>query len=144
MVFPGLYPQKNSCLEFNTSVNFAICFRAMRSFDHSKILVGLSLNLMALLITFIAGLESTSRPDDCRAVALILHYLLLSSFGWMAGEAVTVYRRLVKIFGSYISHYLVKLAILAQGNRIKRLRSFDILSFDQSMFATVSKATFLM
>lgn len=47
---------------------------------------------------FLAGIERTSNQKVCRAVAVLLHYLILSTFIWMGVEAIHLYQMLVKVF----------------------------------------------
>ena len=89
--------------------------RKMRSSDKSKILVGLSINLISLLVILIAGLERTKDRDSCRAVSLLLHYFLLSSFCWMACTAYMLFQIIIIVFLSDADHRLLKMAIFSQG-----------------------------
>lgn len=60
---------------------------------------GLSGSLLFALILFLSGIEATSNTTVCKAVALLLHFFLLSMFGWMAAHALLAYYKLVDIFG---------------------------------------------
>ena len=91
------------------------CDREIRDNKQSNIIVGLATALLGVLILFVAGIDKTGNPDACRAVALLLHYFLLSSFCWMAVEAYNLYVRLIKVFDAHISHFMLKVVAFAQG-----------------------------
>ena len=47
---------------------------------------------------FVAGVDRTESYSGCILVAVLLHYLTLSSVSWMGVEAVNLYLLLVKVF----------------------------------------------
>ena len=52
---------------------------------------------MLLLIVFLIGIEKTSNTKSCVAVAVLLHYFILTTFSWMGVEAASLYQML-KVF----------------------------------------------
>lgn len=78
-----------------------------------KLLVQLSIALIILLITFIAGVDRVTNSEVCRVIAVTLHYFLLAAFCWMTVEAYNQYQRLVKVFGTYMPRFLLKATVLA-------------------------------
>ncbi|XP_035664570.1 adhesion G-protein coupled receptor G2-like [Branchiostoma floridae] len=80
-----------------------------------RILINLCVALLATLIIFLAGIDATSSPAGCTAVAFLLHYFLLAVFLWMAVEAFNMYLAFVKVLGTYVSRFFLKAAILAWG-----------------------------
>ena len=65
---------------------------------------------------FLAGIERTSNQKVCRTVAVLLHYLILSTFTWMGIEAVHLYQMLVKVFqkGSQ-KRFLIQASVVVLG-----------------------------
>ena len=53
---------------------------------------------MLLLIMFLSGIERTSNKENCRPVAVFLHYFILNTFMWMGVEAANLYQMFVRIF----------------------------------------------
>ena len=66
----------------------------------------MSLALLALYITFIVAGHVTSAAPLCGVFSALLHYLLLALFGWMAVEAVHLYRKLVVVLESGWSKFV--------------------------------------
>lgn len=104
-------------MEVHLQILFVFCssFREIRKNKQSNIVVGLAISLLAVLVIFIAGIDKTGNAAGCRAVALLLHYFLLSAFFWMAVEAYNLYVRLIKVFDAHISHFTVKAVAFAHG-----------------------------
>lgn len=71
--------------------------RKLRSSPHGQVLINMSLALLALYITFIVAGHVTTVAPLCGVLSALLHYLLLALFGWMAVEALLLYRKLVVV-----------------------------------------------
>lgn len=93
---------------------------------------GLSVTLFIVLILFLSGVEATSSKAACKAVSLLLHFFLLSMFGWMASHALLVYYKFVDIFGSSRNFRRIVVA-LCGGETNKNLKIINI-SFEQDVF----------
>ncbi|XP_062510794.1 adhesion G-protein coupled receptor D1-like isoform X2 [Corticium candelabrum] len=80
-----LYPQKNF-----VNINFLIA--------------------LTLAVTFfLAGIDQSSNPAACKAMAIIMHYLFLAAFCWMLCEGILLYLMIVVIFDggkTYYWHFL--------------------------------------
>ncbi|XP_029652320.2 adhesion G-protein coupled receptor G6-like [Octopus sinensis] len=83
----------------------------------SKILVNLCISLAATYLTFLAGFKaySTEITAVCKAVAALLHYFLLTSFIWMAVEALHIFLGVVVVFNTYQPSFIKKCSILVWG-----------------------------
>lgn len=92
-----------------------IIFKRMRQALSQKVLFNLSLALLLLYVTFLVGIERTENTVACTIVAILQHYFLLSSFAWMAVEAILQYFRFVKVIGSYVPRFIIKAAVPAWG-----------------------------
>uniref|UniRef100_W5MG00 Uncharacterized protein n=1 Tax=Lepisosteus oculatus TaxID=7918 RepID=W5MG00_LEPOC len=82
--------------------------------DHSyTIHVCLSAALYMLNMTFLLNewLTSKAMSTLCTFIAVFMHYSLLSCFTWMAIEAVHLYLLMIKVFNTYIRHYISKLSV---------------------------------
>ena len=77
----------------------------------------MSISLAGLYIFFLLGGHVTAVPGLCGVSAAFLHYFMLVFFAWTAVEAVWLYIKLVKIFGtqSYEKLYILKAGIPAWG-----------------------------
>ncbi|RXM27719.1 G-protein coupled receptor 126 [Acipenser ruthenus] len=94
-----------------------IAFEKLRRDYPSKILMNLSTALLFLNMVFLLdGWLATFKIEGlCIAVAVFLHFFLLSSFTWMGLEAVHMYIALVKVFNTYIRRYILKFCIVGWG-----------------------------
>ncbi|XP_041106392.1 adhesion G-protein coupled receptor G6-like isoform X6 [Polyodon spathula] len=94
-----------------------IAFEKLRRDYPSKILMNLSTALLFLNMVFLLdGWLATFEIDGlCIAVAVFLHFFLLTSFTWMGLEAVHMYIALVKVFNTYIRKYILKFCIVGWG-----------------------------
>ncbi|MGH0164077.1 UNVERIFIED_CONTAM: hypothetical protein FKN15_046569, partial [Acipenser sinensis] len=83
----------------------------------SKILMNLCTALLFLNMVFLLdGWLATFEIEGlCIAVAVFLHFFLLTSFTWMGLEAVHMYIALVKVFNTYIRRYILKFCIVGWG-----------------------------
>ena len=73
---------------------------------------------MLLLIVFLSGIERTSNKENCRAVAVFLHYFILTTFMWMGVEAANLYQMFVRIFQTQArsqKRFLFRALIIAWG-----------------------------
>ncbi|XP_072019677.1 uncharacterized protein [Amphiura filiformis] len=92
--------------------------RSGRRDKRTKILLNLVVALLLVNLFFICGAlvaDYSGSGPLCVAMAVILHYFLLSAMMWMALEAFDMYMALVKVFESYYSHYLLKMCIAGWG-----------------------------
>ncbi|XP_064196223.1 adhesion G-protein coupled receptor G6 isoform X4 [Anguilla rostrata] len=94
-----------------------IAFEKLRRDYPSKILMNLSTSLLMLNMVFLLDgwLASFDNEGLCIAVAVFLHYFLLTSFTWMGLESVHMYIALVKVFNTYIRRYILKFCIVGWG-----------------------------
>lgn len=53
----------------------------------------------------------------CRGLGLLLHWSLLATFMWLAVEGFHLYLLLVKVFNIYIKKYVLKLSLVAWGEK---------------------------
>ena len=93
-------------------------FRKLHSSEHSQLVAGLSVNIICLLVVFLAGIERTENRIICQAVSILLHYFLLSTFCWMAALSYEIFRKVVVIWWTDIKYYLTKAIVFSQGNPI--------------------------
>ncbi|XP_035764864.1 adhesion G-protein coupled receptor G6 isoform X2 [Neolamprologus brichardi] len=94
-----------------------IAFEKLRRDYPSKILMNLSTSLLFLNMVFLLDSWLSTMENDglCKAVAIFLHYFLLTSFTWMGLESVHMYIALVKVFNTYIRRYILKFCIVGWG-----------------------------
>ncbi|XP_051510931.1 adhesion G-protein coupled receptor G6-like isoform X3 [Myxocyprinus asiaticus] len=94
-----------------------IAFEKLRRDYPSKILMNLSTSLLFLNMVFLLDgwLASYEMEGLCVAVAVFLHFFLLTSFTWMGLESIHMYIALVKVFNTYIRRYILKFCIVGWG-----------------------------
>ncbi|XP_063350759.2 adhesion G-protein coupled receptor G6 [Pelmatolapia mariae] len=94
-----------------------IAFEKLRRDYPSKILMNLSTSLLFLNMVFLldSWLSTMENNGLCMAVAIFLHYFLLTTFTWMGLESVHMYIALVKVFNTYIRRYILKFCIVGWG-----------------------------
>ncbi|NXU52466.1 AGRG3 protein, partial [Turnix velox] len=104
------------------TIAFCIFLRCrLRSEDTLRVNLGLHMNLMGSLfllnLAFLlnSGLSNGSQPWACRVLGGVTHYCVLCCFTWMALEGFHFYLLFVKVLGTYIHHYLLKLSLLGWG-----------------------------
>ncbi|KAK3852894.1 hypothetical protein Pcinc_040538 [Petrolisthes cinctipes] len=90
-------------------------FKKWRRSLSNKILVNLSFSVFCSVVIFVAGIDQTWNVKLCRAVAVALHYFILTSFAWMLVEGVHQYLKFVKVVGTYIPRFLWKASVCAWG-----------------------------
>lgn len=101
-------------------------YRKLRRDYPSKILLNLSIALLGLNLVFLLNswISSFGIYGLCIAVAVTLHYFLLTSFTWMGLGAVNMYFALVKVFNVYVPSYILKFCLLGWGERFKLIKTF--------------------
>lgn len=96
-------------------------YKQFRSEDTLRINLGLHMNLVSSLLllnlAFLlsSGLSSRAPLGLCSALGGLTHYCLLCCFTWTALEGCHLYLLFIKVLGTYIHHYLLKLCIVGWG-----------------------------
>lgn len=104
-------------LKFSTHCN--IFPRRCLNRDHpGQILLHLCVSMLFMNASFLAGGSRRAHIEVCAAVAVLVHYFLLTSLAWMCVEATNMYQLLVHVFASSESHFMLKRAILAWGKKL--------------------------
>ncbi|KAF8790711.1 Adhesion G-protein coupled receptor G4 like protein [Argiope bruennichi] len=85
--------------------------------DHpGKILANLCLSLLLMNVTFLLeALNPEIGGKTCAAVAVLLHYFVLTSLSWMCVEAINMYQLLVHVFASSETRFMLKRCVFAWG-----------------------------
>ncbi|CAJ1099412.1 adhesion G-protein coupled receptor G6-like isoform X1 [Octopus vulgaris] len=93
-----------------------VCFRKLWDLMSSKVLVSLCSSLAVTYFIFLVGMQSyVQTMAGCKAVAVLLHYFLLTSLAWMSVEAFHVFLSVVVVFKRYQTSFMKKSSILAWG-----------------------------
>lgn len=101
---------------FNRLLIKCIVFSRCLNRDHpGQILLHLCVSMLLMNASFLAGGSRRAHAEVCAAVAVLVHYFLLSSLAWMCVEATNMYQLLVHVFASAESHFMLKRSILAWG-----------------------------
>ncbi|KAG5285095.1 hypothetical protein AALO_G00034030 [Alosa alosa] len=116
-----------------------LAFGKLRKDIPSKILIQLCFALLLLNLVFLLDAWLALYPDAvglCISTAFFLHYFLLAAFTWMGLEAVHMYIALVKVFNSYISHFMLKFSLVGWG--IPLLVVIIVIAIDKDNYGLVS------
>ncbi|CAI9744539.1 adhesion G-protein coupled receptor G6-like [Octopus vulgaris] len=93
-----------------------VCFRKLWDLMSSKVLVSLCYSLAVTYFIFLVGMQSyVQTMAGCKAVAVLLHYFLLTSLAWMSVEAFHVFLSVVVVFKRYQTSFMKNSSILAWG-----------------------------
>ncbi|KAL7847434.1 hypothetical protein AOLI_G00221520 [Acnodon oligacanthus] len=120
-----------------------LAFEKLRKDMPSKILIQLCLALLLLNLVYLLDSWLALYPKAvglCISTAFFLHYFLLASFTWMALEAVHMYFALVKVFNTYISRFMLKLALAGWG--IPLVVVIIVIAIDKDNYGLVSYGKF--
>ena len=79
---------------------YQVIYRKLRTTTHGQILINISFALAGLYVFFLISGHVTSIPILCGISSALLQYFILAFFGWTAVEAVWLYLKLVKGFGT--------------------------------------------
>ena len=90
---------------------FHLC-RKFRERDATKYHVQLCIAMICMLLVFITGINRTAVYGGCVLVSVLIHYFTLVAVLWMAAEALLMFQKLVIIFVSITTKYLVTISIL--------------------------------
>ena len=94
-------------------INLFFDHRKLRQKLAPKLLLCLVLSLILLLFALLIGIDANNMKISygCQVFAGLLQYLMLSTFSWMAIEAVNLYRSFVKVFKSSTDERFFKFAL---------------------------------
>ncbi|XP_064483453.1 adhesion G protein-coupled receptor E1-like [Ornithodoros turicata] len=92
-------------------------FRCLNKDRSGKILLNLCVSMLLLNASFLVGSlhEKLGWIDLCFAVAIAMHYFLLTSLAWMGAEALNMYQMLIHVFASSETCFMFKRCIVAWG-----------------------------
>lgn len=113
-----------------------ITFEKLRRDYPAKILMNLSASLLLLNMVFLLDgwLASFGVEGLCISVAVLLHFLLLTSFTWMGLESIHMYIALVKVFNTYIRRYILKFCLVGWG--LPALVVCTVVAIDKHSYGT--------
>ncbi|XP_078400899.1 adhesion G-protein coupled receptor G2-like [Cetorhinus maximus] len=99
------------------SMPISMWLKKIKSDQVTKIHMNLCTALFLLNVNFLTNVWLSMVRNDgfCKTIAVCLHYSLLCTFTWIGIEAFQLYLMLIKVFNTYISHYLQKLALIGWG-----------------------------
>ncbi|XP_022326973.2 adhesion G-protein coupled receptor G7-like isoform X2 [Crassostrea virginica] len=114
-----------------TVVSF-ILIRQLRKGRGQQTLFNLALALLCSMVIFLAGMDRTESYYGCIAVAALMHYFLLVSFMWMLVEGFLQYLRFVRVLGTYVPRFMLKVSIPAWG--LPLLPVIIVLAVDYDLY----------
>ena len=87
-------------------------YRKFRERDVTIFHVQLCTALFCLLIIFVCGIDKTAIYGACVAVSALIHYFTLVAVMFMGAEAVLMFQKLVLVFGSTSTKFLVTVSLI--------------------------------
>ena len=85
--------------------------RSLRGRDVTKFHVQLFLALLGLCLSFVVGIQRTETEILCTLSSIVILYFILASLFWMGAEAVVMFKKLVVVFGSVSSKFVITLSL---------------------------------
>ena len=102
------------------------CYRKLRSRDASKFHVQLSLSLLCMLVVFVVGIDRTEVLEGCVTVSVLIHYFTLVAVMWMGAEAVLMFQKLVVVFVSITTRYIIIVSLVCWCKEITNLFKVEL------------------
>eukprot|EP00111_Clytia_hemisphaerica_P001276 TCONS_00003640-protein len=103
------------CGDLLTILTFAI-FPTLRENAQPKILINLCLALVLMSVTFVySGFRLTDDPTECKGIAFLMQYFLLTVFSWSLVEAFHTSRGIISPLKVKINSFLWKTSLVAWG-----------------------------
>ena len=87
-------------------------YRKFRERDVTIFHVELCIALFCMLIIFVCGINRTAIYGACVAVSALIHYFTLVAVMFMGAEAVLMFQKLVLVFGSTSTKFLVTVSLI--------------------------------
>ena len=84
----------------------------------SKFHVQLAVSMLLMLLVFVAGIGQTQNTAGCVTVGMLLHYLLLVIWMWLAAEAFLLFQKIVVVFIKVSVKYLIIVSIVCWGESV--------------------------
>ena len=100
--------------------------------------MSLAVSLMFMLIVFVAGIDRTENRAGCITVGVLLHYLILVAWMWMAAEAVLLFQKLVIVFKKSTTIYIVIVSIVCWGKLCLTTNSLNHIFLFYSLSSAAS------
>ena len=89
--------------------------RKLRIRDASKFHVQLCLAMLLMLIMFLGGINHPEHLIGCTIASLLIQYFTLTTVFWMGAEAVLMFKKLVIVFGSISTTFIVCISLICWG-----------------------------
>ncbi|KAF7703302.1 hypothetical protein HF521_022309 [Silurus meridionalis] len=108
-----------SLSSFFSAVTIFLYVFMKSSYKDTSMGIHMSLSVAVFLLNtsflFIEWGATLFQGNVCVLIAVIIQYSLLACFSWMTIEALHLYLLLIKVFNTYIKHYLLKLSLFGWG-----------------------------
>ena len=75
-----------------------------------------------MLVVFVAGVNRTKYKTGCIIVGVLLHYLILVAWMWMAAEAILLFQKLVIVFTNVSLKYIIIVSVICWGKSLSLYR----------------------
>ena len=90
----------------------ALFFRSLRSRDVTKFHVQLFIALLGMSLSFMIGIDRTNTESLCTIMSMVILYFTLASLFWMGAEAVLMFKKLVVVFGSVSTKFVISVSLV--------------------------------
>lgn len=109
VTYIATYPMRSHVI----STELCPLHRKLRSTTHGKLLLNLCFALLCVYLTLIFADVLHEYRIPCAVTAVCLHYFVLVMGLAMVAQAIILYLKLVKVFGSEPRYYPLKSAIVS-------------------------------
>ncbi len=86
--------------------------RKLRERDNSKYHIQLSIAILCMLVVFAVSIERIEVYGGCVFVSILIHYFTLVSVMWMGAEALLMFQKLVIVFMTITTKFIVILSLV--------------------------------
>ena len=105
-------------------VTLLYIFRTLRHKDVTKFHVQLALSLILMLVVFVVGIGRTENKPGCVTVGVLLHYLILVAWMWMAAEALLLFQKTVIVFKHVSLKHIFIVSVICWGKSLSYYKAW--------------------
>ena len=74
--------------------------------------------MLLMFIVFAIGVERTENNVGCTIASVLIQYFTLASVFWMGAEAVLMFKKLIIVFGSVTTKFVIAISLVCWGKNV--------------------------